>query len=191
MSITKEINSVSMKTLESEARMYGIDVTKGIKKEDLYDLIQTKKLEAQAPDIEQEEDVNLSDVEKEYKKATKLIRVIISSNDPQDAEAEGVFRSITLSNPAFDKLGLDKILGKYVPFDTPWHIPNCLYQSLTEDFFYREKKFVVKGDGGIPKEQGYKRTPTRKYNIELLEPLNKSELKNISTRQLAEQVMEG
>lgn len=109
----------------------------------------------------------------EIKKAMQVLkRVRISANDPQLKGRNGV--SMKVGN----KYG---VVGKFIPFDTIWHIQDPIYAALMRRQ-WRETKFVTDRTTGakVPKV-----TMRPAFSIEVLEPLTQKELNRLAIDQSA------
>jgi hypothetical protein len=185
--MAEEYKKMNMKTLQAEARSYGINVL-GKSKEELYDEIQQAKQNdvalQRAKEIREKDPNDLSEAEKIYKENMKLIRVSVSSNDPNDSELTGVLHSVTISSKILKEADMEVDVTRFIPFDTDWHAEKCIVDSLAEKIYFREKKYKRKKED--KQETGYERIPARKYNIEYLDPLTKEEIEDIKLRQRAQ-----
>ena len=107
------------------------------------------------------------------KRAMKLVRVMISSNNPTKHNYKGEI--ITAQNSVIPAV------KKFIPFNAPTHIPQILYNILKDkqmQIFYSEK---------LPNGRTKKRARlVPEYNIQVLEPLTAKELEAIKQKQLAE-----
>jgi hypothetical protein len=107
------------------------------------------------------------------KDANKLIRIVVTCMNPNKKDWPGEI--ITVSNAA---IGTVK---KYVPFgiEEGYHVPHVIYEQLKN----REYQHFVKtprGPGGI---QGMKSVISPEFNIRILDPLTKEQLKELADRQ--------
>lgn len=108
-----------------------------------------------------------------FRRAMKLVRVRISCNDTNKRNFKGEIFTVQNSKIPYIK--------KFVPFNSPTHIPQIMYDMLKErllQIFYEEKSPTgrkVKKSRLIPE-----------YNIEVLPPLTAKELNAIRQKQLAE-----
>jgi len=106
------------------------------------------------------------------KRMNILRRVVISANDPQYKGRNGVSL----------KVGNSKVMvGKFIPFDTVWHIQEPIYKSLKAKR-WRETKF--KSDPATGNK--YPVTTMRPaFVIEELPPLTRPELEKLAAEQAA------
>lgn len=105
------------------------------------------------------------------REATALVRVRISSMNPQKKNVKGELLCVSNRN-----IGT---IQRYIPFNRDWHIEKVLYDALVaKEFmvFDREKT----GRAGIEVV-----TPRciPEFNIQVLPPLTKGELKDLAQRQ--------
>ena len=105
------------------------------------------------------------------REATALVRVRISSMNPQKKNVKGELLCVSNRN-----IGT---IQRYIPFNRDWHIEKVLYDALlAKEFmvFDREKT----GRAGIEVV-----TPRciPEFNIQVLPPLTKGELKDLAQRQ--------
>lgn len=105
------------------------------------------------------------------REATALVRVRVSSMNPQKKNVKGELLCVSNRN-----IGT---IQRYIPFNRDWHIEKVLYDALlAKEFmvFDREKT----GRAGIEVV-----TPRciPEFNIQVLPPLTKGELKDLAQRQ--------
>lgn len=105
------------------------------------------------------------------REATALVRVRVSSMNPQKKNVKGELLCVSNRN-----IGT---IQRYIPFNRDWHIEKVLYDALmAKEFmvFDREKT----GRAGIEVV-----TPRciPEFNIQVLPPLTKNELKDLAQRQ--------
>lgn len=107
------------------------------------------------------------------KNATKLVRVIVSPNDPSKKELEGEI--FTAANSLVKET-------KYVPYNNTkgWHIPYIIYEMLKEK---QTQLFVTKQLKNGESVRIGKQIPA--YNITLLDDLTKEELEDLAKAQQA------
>ena len=109
----------------------------------------------------------------ELKKRMNILRrVRISANDPQYKGRNGI--SLQVGNAI-------TIVGKFIPFDTVWHVQQPVYDVLKRRQ-WRETKFVTDKTTGmkVPKV-----TMRPSFVIEDLEPLTQKELDSLASDQSA------
>ncbi len=106
------------------------------------------------------------------KDATRLVRVMVNSRDPNKKDWPGEIISVGNSTLGFFK--------KYIPYGAEWHVPQIILNTL------RDKKvqvFIPKVDSKGNKTKVPKLINA--YNIEELEPLTAQELAELATAQQA------
>jgi len=179
-----EHDTVNMRTLQSEARQYGITFKAGITKEDLYNLVQEAKSNDEMLKIAKESkstEKSLKDItagEKQWYDQMKLKRISMSSNMQSDTDAEGVQYSVKIVNPDLDAADKYINVSRFIPFDTVWMVEQCLLDSLKSEIFYRRKKYKNK-NSIFGEDEGYKQIPSKKYNIEILDDMTLAELEEL------------
>ena len=179
-----EHDTINMRTLQSEARQYGISFKAGITKEDLYNLVQEAKSNDAMLKIAKESKSNeksLSDMtegDKQWYEQMKLKRISLSSNMQSDVDAEGVQYSVKIVNPILDSADKYINVSRFIPFDTVWMVEQCLLDSLKSEIFYRRKKYKNK-NSIFGEDEGYKQIPSKKYNIEILDDMTLEELEEL------------
>jgi hypothetical protein len=107
--------------------------------------------------------------------AARLVRVRVTCMNPAKKEWDGEIISVGSA-----KIGTFK---KFVKFNTEdgWHIPNIIYEYIKErkcSIFYTEKNQVG--------QKVRKAKLVNEFNIEVLPPLTKDELKALAQRQAME-----
>ena len=107
--------------------------------------------------------------------AAKLVRVRVTCMNPAKKEWDGEIISVGSA-----KIGTFK---KFVKFNTEdgWHIPNIIFEYLKErkcSIFYTEKDHLG--------QKVRKAKLVNEFNIEVLPPLTKDELKALAQRQAME-----
>ncbi|WMM35575.1 hypothetical protein [Vibrio phage PJN101] len=110
--------------------------------------------------------------------ASQLVRVLVTSRDPNKKDWPGEIISAGNSTVGFFK--------KYVPYGTEWHIPKIIFNVL------RDKKVqvfvpVVDSRGNKTKEPRL----ISAYNIEVLNPLTTEEIAELAKAQAASGRLEG
>lgn len=161
--------------LEQQASMLGISFHPNISDEKLSQRIKEKLEETQPePTTNSAKISSEADLRRKMQdEATKLVRVIISCNNPLKKAWEGeVF-----------KAG-NRYLGtvtRYVPFDREWHVPQILLNVIKERMY---QAFVTKVDDRT--QQEYTRAFQRKeFVVEVLDQMSEAELKELARRQAA------
>jgi len=106
------------------------------------------------------------------KEASKLVRIRITCMNPNKKNWEGEIFSIGSS-----KLGTFK---KFVPFDSidGWHVPHIIYNMI------KDRKCSVFYNAKTPNGQKIRKSKlVPEFSIEVLDPLNEAELRNLSRQQ--------
>ena len=106
------------------------------------------------------------------KSMDKLVRCRVSSSDPMYHGRNGVTLQI---------VNKYKTVGKFIPFDTVWHMPEPIHEALKRRT-WRETKFITDKVTGnkVPKT-----TMRPSFVIELLPDLTEKELKALASEQAA------
>lgn len=159
--------------LLKRAATLGITHSNNIGLETLRSRINAKleQAEEEEEDKAQKEDKNKAIV-KQRQEATKLIRVIITSMDNMKNELSG--EVYTVSN---NVVGTIK---RFIPFNVEWHVESILLDTL------REKKMQKFYDEVLPNgDKIRKGRLAPAYGIQVLEPLNELQLKELAQSQLA------
>lgn len=127
--------------------------------------------EASAPKAEQKEELTRE------QKAMRLIRIVVSPNDPVRSGFPGHIFTVCSS-----KLNRGRAIKKYVPFnnDEGWHVPHIIYEQIKNAQMQKFKP--VKMPNGETAMQPYL---TRMYNVEVLPPLTEAELQALAAAQKA------
>lgn len=119
------------------------------------------------------------DEAKQNREALKLIRCIVTCNDPTKSALEGNFfaaRNAEIST-----------VQKYIPFGVPTHVPQILLNVIKDKDFTQYTSKKSRDNFGLPVT---KRRIQKAYNIEYLPPLTTAEFNAIATRQLADPIGE-
>ena len=159
--------------LIKRAATLGITHSNNIGLETLRSRINAKleQAEEEEEDKAQKEDKN-KEIVRQRQEATKLIRVIITSMDNMKNELSG--EVYTVSN---NVVGTVK---RFIPFNVEWHIESILLDTL------REKKMQKFYDEVLPNgDKIRKGRLTPAYGVQVLEPLNELQLKELAQSQLA------
>lgn len=136
----------------------------------------TKKVPAKVITREVAPEIDVNSKQYKYKqirmKAEKLVRIRVSCMNPNKKSMEGDF--FTVSNRAIGTI------KKFVPFDNDegWHVPSILVQMIKD----KKCQVFIKGKD----RQGRKTVKPkqiREYSVEVMDPLNKQELKDLTQRQ--------
>lgn len=102
---------------------------------------------------------------------TKLIRVLVHCNNPMKKEWQG--EQFTVSNR---NLGT---INRFVPFDQEWHVEAAILDMMRDRQylgFHTRKVGAMKLEVKEPKF-------VREFNVEVLDPLTKSEIQKLAVKQ--------
>ena len=148
----------------------------------------TKKLASTLADVrtkEYKEDTNLGSTEASRaakakhlaamqtpeKLAMKLVRVVVTPNDPNMVNYPGLIFSIGASG-----LNNGRMVKKFVPFNNEegWHVPTILLNQI-ENGQMQKFKTVVRPNG----EKVLEPYNTKKFNVRVLDPLTGEEVEKV------------
>jgi len=124
---------------------------------------------------------NLTEKEKRMtpkeREALKLVRIIVSPNDPLMSSYPGLIFTVGSS-----KVNKGKMVKKYVPFNNEagWHVPNIIYEMIEAAEMQKFKQ--VRLPNG---EKGLESYLTKKFNVVVLPPLTRVEMKALAASQAA------
>lgn len=173
--VTEDVKAKELENLRVQARELGISFHPNTGAEKLSAAIAEQTKKADEPTKKEEAPVNA----KRKNEALKLVRVIISSNDPNKRDQEGEFFSAGNS--------VIGTITKYVPFNNNagWHVPNMILNTIRDKKIQRFKK--VRNAGGVEIK-----TPVYgpAYTIQELPPLTKKELEELGEGQRARQAID-
>ena len=149
----------------------------------------TKKLASTLADVrtkEYKEDTNLGSTEAsraakakhlaamqtKEKLAMKLVRVVVTPNDPNMANYPGLIFSVGASG-----LNNGRMIKKFVPFNNEegWHVPVILLNQI-ENGQMQKFKTVTRANG----EKVLEPYLTKKFNVRILDPLTREELEQVA-----------
>ena len=161
--------------LKEQADELGIEYSPRIGVEKLREKIQenTGEGKEEAPKLSEDEQ-RKQDIIDKRKEATRLVRVIITPNQPEKRSLNGEIFSV--SNDIIS-------LKKYVPFgnENGWHIPVANYKLL------KEKKFQTFRDIKVGGHEQKKGALVPAYNVYELDPLTEKEIADLAKAQRARQ----
>jgi hypothetical protein len=111
------------------------------------------------------------------KKALKLVRIVVTPNDPLMSSYPGLIFTVGASG-----LNGGKMIKKYVPFNNEegWHVPQIILNQI-EHAEMQKFKTVTTPNG----EKVLEPYITKKFNVRILNPLNKEELERLAASQAA------
>lgn len=107
--------------------------------------------------------------------AMKLVRIIVSPNDPVKAGLPGGIFTVCSS-----KINRGRAIKKFVPFnnDEGWHVPNAIYKQIENAQMQKFKK--VKLPNGDTAMEPY---IAKMYNVQVLPPLTEKEVADLAAAQ--------
>jgi hypothetical protein len=178
-----------LQALKNRADMLKITYHPNIKSDKLREKINEKMQEQAAVDIEPTSDpvdsglvedtppIGSTKAERSKsadarKRASKLVRVIVHSNDRNKKDWPGEIKSAGNTAVGFYK--------KYIPFGTEWHVPQIILNSMKSA---KTQVFVRKVDSRGNKITTSKLIPA--YTIDVLDSLSVEELNNLARAQQA------
>tara|TARA_B110000438_G_scaffold276628_1_gene298577 strand:+ start:90 stop:710 length:621 start_codon:yes stop_codon:yes gene_type:complete len=109
--------------------------------------------------------------------ATKLIRIVVTPNDPLMSGYPGLIFTVGASG-----LNNGKMIKKYVPFNNEegWHVQQIIYNQI-KNAEMQKFKSVTRPNG----EKVLDPYITQKFNIRVLDPLTKEQLDRLAASQAA------
>ncbi|MDC3375247.1 hypothetical protein OAW27_00215 [bacterium] len=109
--------------------------------------------------------------------AMKLVRIIVTPNDPLMASHAGLIFTVGASG-----INNGEMVKKYVPFNNEegWHVPNIIYNQIR--FAEMQKFRTVTAHNGEKVLEPY---ITKKFNVTVLPDLSVDELKKLAASQQA------
>lgn len=170
------------KELIAKAEGLGIEFRKNISTAELDEMVlqaeSDKEIEAKSKEIEtRTKDIPKVEIDPatldmgarkayERKRASRLVRCIVSSMDKDKAELEGEIISTANS--------LTGVIKKMIPFGREWHIPQMLVETL------QEKRMLATRDRRTPKGVVKDNIEVPAYNVVILPDLTQEELDELS-----------
>ena len=115
-------------------------------------------------------DFTKMELQNRRRKAGSLVRLIVTNMNPNKKEWEGEIISVGSA-----QLGTFK---KYVPFNVEWHVPHIIYEAMKErkcSIFHTVKDHLG--------QKVRKSKLINEFNIQVLPPLSKEELKDLANQQ--------
>lgn len=109
--------------------------------------------------------------------AMKLIRIIVSPNDPSMSTYPGMIFTV-----CSDLINNGRAVKKYVPFNNEegWHVPHIIYEQIINA--EKQKFKSVKMPNGDKQLKPYQ---AKMYNVQVLDPLTQEELNQLAASQKA------
>lgn len=173
--------------LRSYAQSLGISVTNMMSSKKLIEKINEhmKAIEEDTVDVITEEKVIKAKeikaknrtVEDDVKEATRLVRVVITNNNPEKNEWKGEI--FTVQNAIIPKI------TKYVPYGVTWHVPVIMLNAIKERKY--RKSVTTKNANGVPLKR---QVLLPEFTVQLLDPITTEEFEAIKQRQLANEIYE-
>lgn len=113
-----------------------------------------------------------------YKNAIRLVRVVVTPNDPQKNQYNGEIFTVCNS--------LVGTIKKFVPFNNQngWHIPEIMAAML------EEKEVQIFESRKINNKEVVRAKLIKAYNVRRLKPLSQEELDKLAQDQRARQALE-
>ena len=107
--------------------------------------------------------------------AMKLVRVIVTPNDPAMVNYPGLIFTVGMSG-----INNGQMIKKFVPFNNEegWHVPTIILRQI-EHAEMQKFKTITRPDG----EKVLEPYLTKKFNVRELPPLTKEELEKLAARQ--------
>ena len=107
--------------------------------------------------------------------AMKLVRVIVTPNDPNMVNYPGLIFTVGMSG-----INNGQMIKKFVPFNNEegWHVPTIILRQI-EHAEMQKFKTVTRPNG----EKVLEPYLTKKFNVRELSPLTKEELEQLAARQ--------
>jgi hypothetical protein len=109
--------------------------------------------------------------------AMRLVRVVVTPNDPLMASYPGLIFTVGVSG-----INNGKMIKKYVPFNNEegWHVPNIILQQI-EHAEMQKFKTITTPNG----EKVLEPYITKKFNVRILNPLTPEEMDKLAASQAA------
>ena len=109
------------------------------------------------------------------KLAMKLVRVVVTPNDPLMVNYPGLIFTVGVSG-----INNGEMIKKFVPFNNEegWHVPTIILRQI-EHAEMQKFKTVTRPDG----EKVLEPYLTKKFNVRELPPLTREELEKLAARQ--------
>ena len=164
------LDTLQQRIDEAKAEDSEVDATEEAAKRDEAKLKKKEAEKAMSP--EEKEKARKAETIAKRDEANKLIRVIVTPNEPEKRSLNGEIFSV--SNDVINQ-------KKFVSFNNEngWHIPMGLYYML------KDKKFQTFRDVEINGKEVKRGSLIPAYNITVLDPLTPKELKQLAESQAA------
>ena len=174
--MTDTNDDLKLQALKKKADMLGLTYHPSIGMDKLKAKVDEKMAENPDKDPVSDGAIKVLDqggeAEVKRREASKLVRVVINSRDPNKKDWPGEIFSVGNRTAGFYK--------KYIPYGTEWHIPQIIFNTI------RDKKvqvFVSSTDSKGRKIKVPKIIPA--YSYEVLNPLTAEELADLAKAQQA------
>ena len=107
--------------------------------------------------------------------AMKLVRVVVTPNDPLMVNYPGLIFTVGMSN-----INKGRMIKKFVPFNNEegWHVPTIILRQI-EHAEMQKFKTVTRSNG----EKVLEPYITKKFNVRILDSLTQEELEKLAARQ--------
>jgi len=184
-----DIDSMEVEDLREELKSHGVTMhhKTGVAKlkttlQAVMDGTYEEKKMAKATDtVEVKEEVKVTTTAPKKKKlsreqeAMRLVRIIVSPNDPVKAALPGGIFTVCSS-----KINKGRSIKKFVPFNNEegWHVPNAVYKQI-ENAQMQKFKSVKMPNGDTAMEPYI----AKMYNVQVLPPLSEKELADLAAAQ--------
>jgi len=111
------------------------------------------------------------------KAAMKLVRVVVTPNDPLMVNYPGLIFTVGMSG-----INNGRMIKKFVPFSNEegWHVPTIILRQI-ESAEMQKFKTITRPNG----EKVLEPYLTKKFNVQILPDLTKEELKRLADQQAA------
>lgn len=176
--VTEDVKAKELENLRTQARELGLEFHPNLGAERLSALIAEAVAPKEQPE-EAEAPKKESKLNDRRNKALKLVRVIVTPNDPNKRDYDGEFFSVGNS--------VIGTITKFVPFnnDNGWHVPQMIVDSIRDKKMQRFKK--VRTAGGVEVKVP---TYSPAYAIQILPALTQKELDELGESQRARQAID-
>lgn len=168
-----QLEKEELKLLKKRADQIGVSYSPNIGLDKLRERVEAKlngdTVEEEAVPEKKANETKLQRRNRIKKEALKLVRIRITCMNPAKRDYQGEILTVA-NNVIQDR--------RFVPFDTPWHVPQIMYNMI------KERKYQIfvkkKSPQGIEYKEG-RLVP--EFAIEVLPPLTKKELEKLAQRQ--------
>lgn len=167
-----------LESLKSRAKQMGLKFHPNIGLEKIKALVNSELPTEEVISVDPTKETRVQRIVRLRKDAHKLVRVMISCNNPDKKEYEG--EQFTAGNGAIGSV------TKYVPFnnDEGWHVPQIVLNMI------RERKCQVFSWTTVNGRKVKKGKQIKEFNITILDPLTLEELDDLKERQAIAQTID-